>query len=87
MLSGLKAVDFTVIFDELTPIETLDKLKPSIHVKGGDYDKNTLPETPTVEKHGGEVRILSFVEGKSTTNIVNKIQFKDGGENEENNEL
>ncbi|MDU1910813.1 D-glycero-beta-D-manno-heptose 1-phosphate adenylyltransferase [Fusobacterium sp.] len=87
MLSGLKAVDFTVIFDELTPIETLDKLKPSIHVKGGDYDKNTLPETPTVEKHGGEVRILSFIEGKSTTNIVNKIQFKDGGENEENNEL
>ena len=87
MLSGLKAVDFTVIFDELTPIETLDKLKPSIHVKGGDYDKNTLPETPTVERHGGEVRILSFVEGKSTTNIVNKIQFKDGGENEKNNEL
>lgn len=82
MLSGLKAVDFTVIFDELTPIETLDKLKPSIHVKGGDYDKNTLPETSTVEKNGGEVRILSFIEGKSTTNIVNKIQFKDGGENE-----
>lgn len=87
MLSGLKAVDFTVIFDELTPIETLDKLKPSIHVKGGDYDKNTLPETSTVEKNGGEVRILSFIEGKSTTNIVNKIQFKDGGENEKNNEL
>ena len=75
MLSGLKAVDFTVIFEELTPIETLEKLKPSIHVKGGDYDKNKLPETATVEKNGGEVRILSFVEGKSTTNIVKKIQF------------
>ena len=48
MLSGLKAVDFTVIFEELTPIETLEKLKPSIHVKGGDYDKNKLPETATV---------------------------------------
>lgn len=87
MLSGLKAVDFTVIFEELTPIETLEKLKPSIHVKGGDYDKNKLPETATVEKNGGEVRILSFVEGKSTTNIVNKIQFKDGGEDEKNSDI
>lgn len=87
MLSGLKAVDFTVIFDELTPIETLEKLKPSIHVKGGDYDKDKLPETATVEKNGGEVRILSFVEGKSTTNIVNKIQFKGGGEDEKNSDI
>lgn len=87
MLSGLKAVDFTVIFEELTPIETLEKLKPSIHVKGGDYDKNKLPETATVEKNGGEVRILSFVEGKSTTNIVKKIQFKDGGNDEKNTNI
>ncbi len=49
MLSGLKAVDFTVIFDELTPIETLDKLKPSIHVKGGDYDKILFLKLQTVE--------------------------------------
>ncbi|MDO4588219.1 MAG: D-glycero-beta-D-manno-heptose 1-phosphate adenylyltransferase [Fusobacterium sp.] len=87
MLSGLKAVDFTVIFEELTPIETLEKLKPSIHVKGGDYDKDKLPETATVEKNGGEVRILSFVEGKSTTNIVKKIQFKDGGNDEKDTNI
>jgi rfaE bifunctional protein nucleotidyltransferase chain/domain len=87
MLSGLKAVDFAVIFEELTPIETLEKLKPSIHVKGGDYDKNKLPETATVEKNGGEVRILSFVEGKSTTNIVKKIQFKDGGNDEKDTNI
>lgn len=87
MLSGLKAVDFTVIFEELTPIEILEKLKPSIHVKGGDYDKNKLPETATVEKNGGEVRILSFVEGKSTTNIVKKIQFKDGGNDEKDTNI
>lgn len=77
MLSGLKAVDMTVLFEEDTPIELIDALKPSIHVKGGDYRKEDLPETVIVEKHGGEVRILNFVEGKSTTNIVNKIQFKD----------
>ena len=87
MLSGLKAVDFTVIFEELTPIETLEKLKPSIHVKGGDYDKNKLPETATVEKNGGQVRLLSFVEGKSTTNIVKKIQFKDGGNDEKDTNI
>ena len=76
MLSGLKAVDFTVIFAEDTPMEIIDELKPSIHVKGGDYKKEDLPETAVVEKHGGEVRILNFVEGKSTTNIVNKINCK-----------
>ncbi|MGL4981180.1 MAG: D-glycero-beta-D-manno-heptose 1-phosphate adenylyltransferase [Fusobacteriaceae bacterium] len=76
MLSGLKAVDMTVIFEEDTPVELLDDLKPSIHVKGGDYRKEDLPETVIVEKNGGEVRILNFIEGKSTTNIVNKIQCK-----------
>ena len=76
LLSGLKAVDFTVIFDEDTPMELIDELKPSIHVKGGDYKKEDLPETVIVEKHGGEVRILKFVEGKSTTNIINKVNLK-----------
>lgn len=74
LLCGLKAVDYTVIFEEDTPCELLEKLKPSIHVKGGDYTKDKLPETEIVERNGGEVRILRFVEGKSTTNIVKKIQ-------------
>lgn len=76
MLSGLKAIDFTVIFTEDTPLNLIDEIKPNIHVKGGDYKKEELPETKIVEKHGGEVRILSFIEGKSTTNIVNKINEK-----------
>ncbi len=73
MLAGLKPVDYVVIFSEDTPVELISELKPSIHVKGGDYKKEELPETEVVEKNGGEVRILSLVEGKSTTNIVNKI--------------
>ena len=73
MLCGLKAVDYTILFKEDTPELLISKLKPSIHVKGGDYKKEDLPETKIVESYGGEVRILSFVEGKSTTNIVNKI--------------
>lgn len=74
MLVGLQAVDYSVIFPEDTPVELIDALKPSIHVKGGDYKKEDLPETEIVEKNGGEVRILMLVEGKSTTNVVNRIQ-------------
>lgn len=84
MLNGLKPVDFTVIFEELTPVKILEKLKPSIHVKGGDYKKEDLPETEVVEKNGGIIKILSFVDGKSTTNIVNRIKFKSGDANEQN---
>jgi glycerol-3-phosphate cytidylyltransferase len=74
IIDGLKPVNFVVIFNELTPIEILDELKPSINVKGGDYTKDQLPETKIVEKNNGEVRILPFIEGKSTTGIVNKIK-------------
>ncbi len=73
MLLGLKFVDFTVIFDEKTPENLLSLLKPDIHVKGGDYKKEDLPETGIVEKNGGEVKILSFVDNISTTEIINKI--------------
>ena len=73
MLLGLKFVDFTVIFDEKTPENLLDLLKPDIHVKGGDYRKEDLPETEIVEKNGGEVKILSFIDNISTTEIIKKI--------------
>lgn len=76
MLSALKSVDYTVIFDEDTPEDLIAYLKPSIHVKGGDYKKEDLPETKIVEAYGGKVVILNFVEGKSTTNIINKINTK-----------
>lgn len=76
VLGELKAVDYTVIFDEDTPENLIACLKPSIHVKGGDYKKEDLPETKIIESYGGEVIILSFVEGKSTTNIIEKINKK-----------
>jgi bifunctional protein rfaE, domain II len=76
VLNGLKSVDYTVIFEENTPEDLIAFLKPSVHVKGGDYKKDDLPETKIVESYGGEVVILNFVEGKSTTNIINKINQK-----------
>ena len=77
LLAGLKAVDYTVIFTEDTPVELIGELKPSIHVKGGDYKKEDLPETKIVESYGGRVEIVSLVEGKSTSNVVKKIQNKE----------
>lgn len=77
LLAGLKAVDYTVIFTEDTPVELIGQLKPSIHVKGGDYKKEDLPETAVVEAYGGKVEIVSLVEGKSTSNVVKKIQNKE----------
>ncbi len=73
VLLGLKSVDFTVIFSEKTPEKLLDLLKPDIHVKGGDYRKEELPETEIVEKNAGVVKILSFVDNISTTEIINRI--------------
>ena len=77
LLTGLKSVDYTVIFTEDTPVEIIEELKPSIHVKGGDYKKDDLPETKIVESYGGTVEIVSLVEGKSTTNVVKKIASKE----------
>ncbi len=74
IISSLKSVDYTVIFEEETPEELIAYLKPSVHVKGGDYKKEDLPETKIVESYGGVVVILNFVDGKSTTNIINKIK-------------
>ena len=73
VLLGTKFVDYTVIFDEKTPEILLDLLKPNIHVRGGDYRKEELPETAIVERNGGKVKILSFIDNISTTSIINKI--------------
>ena len=73
VLLGTKFVDCAAIFDEKTPEKLLDVLKPDVHVKGGDYKKEDLPETKIVEGNGGEVKILSFVDNVSTTQIINKI--------------
>ncbi|MCR4880934.1 MAG: D-glycero-beta-D-manno-heptose 1-phosphate adenylyltransferase [bacterium] len=74
VLAALGCVDFVVIFDEDTPVNYLAQIKPNIHTKGGDYDINTLPETKVVMENGGKLEFINFVEGKSTTNIINKMK-------------
>ena len=73
MLLGLKPVDAVVIFNEDTPVKLISMIKPAIHVKGGDYKVTELPEHDTVIANGGEVTCLSFIEGYSTTDIINRL--------------
>ncbi len=74
VLEALRAVDGAVVFAEDTPIELIGRLKPEIHVKGGDYQKEQLPETEVVEAYGGQVVILPFLTGRSTTDLVRRMK-------------
>ncbi|RAP30765.1 D-glycero-beta-D-manno-heptose 1-phosphate adenylyltransferase [Candidatus Marinamargulisbacteria bacterium SCGC AG-343-D04] len=72
VLSALECIDLITIFDENTPLALIEQIKPDIHVKGGDYDKKSLPEYPIVTSYGGEVIIESFLPGFSTSSILKK---------------
>jgi len=75
LVAALKPVDFVVLFEALTPIELIEYLKPDIHVKGGDYEADLLPETPIVRSYGGQVVILPFLKGYSTTSIIERCRL------------
>ncbi len=69
MLAGLTCVDYVVIFEEPTPLPLLERLRPEVHVKGGDYRLEDLPESPLVLGYGGQVLITPLVPGRSTTTL------------------
>ena len=73
ILSGLGCVDYATVFDEPTPLDLISSLRPHILVKGGDWAKETTVGREVVEKLGGEVIILPFVEGSSTSNLIDTI--------------
>ncbi|HEX6471271.1 MAG TPA: PfkB family carbohydrate kinase [Streptosporangiaceae bacterium] len=70
VLEALADVDAAVIFHDDTPAPLLDRLRPDIWVKGADYAAAPLPEAPTVRAYGGEVVLLPFLEGRSTTRLL-----------------
>ncbi len=73
ILSGLECVDYVICFDESTPLELISFLKPTLLVKGGDWTKETTVGREVVEGLGGEVVILPFLDGNSTTSIIQTI--------------
>jgi 3-deoxy-manno-octulosonate cytidylyltransferase (CMP-KDO synthetase) len=73
VLASLQAVDAVCVFEDDTPIPLIEDVRPNIHVKGGDYIADELPEAATVKKHGGEIVIVPLEAGFSTTSTLEKI--------------
>jgi len=78
ILASLEMVDYVVIFEETTPYQIIKELKPHILVKGGDWRINEVVGRDLVESWGGKVKIVPYLNGFSTTNIVEKIKKTDG---------
>lgn len=74
VLSGLKSVDYVVLFDEKSPVDLLLEIKPDVYTKGADYTLETLPEAKAITEVGGRIEFIKFVEGKSTTSIIEKMR-------------
>lgn len=81
LLAALACIDYVTIFGERTASEIIESLRPAIYVKGGDYagstrgiDPKRLPEAEVVFAYGGEVRLISYLPGHSTTELIHKIQ-------------
>jgi len=73
ILSALDCVDYIVIFHEDTPLKIIETIQPAVLVKGGDYTPDRVVGKDIVESGGGRVELVEFVDGKSTTNIIEKI--------------
>jgi len=74
MLSALACVDWVIPFSEDTPERIISELLPNVLVKGGDYTPEQIAGAPAVLSNGGEVKVLPFLEGHSTTGLIEKIQ-------------
>jgi D-glycero-beta-D-manno-heptose 1-phosphate adenylyltransferase len=74
MLAALECVDFVTSFQEDTPYNLIDAIKPDILVKGGDYTKDEIVGADIVEDNGGEVKILDFLPGYSSSDLIKRIQ-------------
>ena len=73
LLASLSFVDAVVVFDEDSPIKLIKEIQPDILVKGGDYEINKIIGRKIVQKNGGKVIIIPFLDNFSSTNIINQI--------------
>jgi rfaE bifunctional protein nucleotidyltransferase chain/domain len=75
LISALEPVDFVTVFDDDTAGSLLDKIRPHIYLKGGDYSLDTLPERPVLERFNISVKFAPIIPGISTTEIIRKIKL------------
>lgn len=73
VVAALDSVDYVTVFDELTPLELIEFLRPDVIVKGGDWAEKDIVGAESVRKWGGRVAIMPEIEGASTTNIIDKV--------------
>jgi D-beta-D-heptose 7-phosphate kinase/D-beta-D-heptose 1-phosphate adenosyltransferase len=73
ILAALSSVDVVIIFEDDTPISLIKAVQPDILVKGGDYKKEQIVGADFVERTGGQVVIIPFLEGHSSTDLINKL--------------
>ncbi len=73
VLAALDCIDYVVIFEEDTPLRLIETLRPQVLVKGGDYTLEGVVGREVVESYGGRVELVAFVDGKSTSNVIDEI--------------
>jgi D-glycero-beta-D-manno-heptose 1-phosphate adenylyltransferase len=74
VIAALASVDCVLFFDEDTPYQLIQRIRPDIIAKGGDYDMSQLREAQLVQSWGGQAMVLPFVDGFSTTALIKKIR-------------
>ena len=74
VLAALESVSLVTLFEERMPLALIERVRPDIYVKGGDYDMAILAETALVQTWGGHAVAIPFVEGRSTTALVQRIR-------------
>lgn len=74
VIASLESVDYAVLFDEETPYELIKFLLPDILVKGGDWTKEKIAGSDVVARSGGEVKTIPFIDGFSSTSLIDKIK-------------
>lgn len=73
VLLSLRFVDYVIIFNELTPLKVIKKIKPDFLVKGGDYNENDIVGSDFVKAYGGQVEIIKFLDGYSSSNYIDNL--------------
>lgn len=73
VLASLACVDYVIVFEEDTPKELIETVRPDVLVKGGDYDITTIVGADFVQRNGGTVTTIPFVEGFSSTRIIEQL--------------
>lgn len=74
LLAALRTVNGVIIFENDTADALIRALQPDIYVKGGDYNSKPLPERPTVESYGGQIVLIDYLPGHSTSELIARVK-------------